>query len=95
MKHNSKKSAGTNDAQGDTDNGRFASSPTAAKPSVTSRISSDEDFDKYEIKSWHITMLQTVVVLNFLVLLTLLILELTVPTKSQKRQSKSQTSTNK
>jgi hypothetical protein len=66
-----------------------------AKPNVTSRISSDNDFDKYEIKSWHITMYQTVVVLNFLVLLTLLILELTVPTKSLKRQSKTQTSTNK
>lgn len=66
-----------------------------AKPNVTSRISSDNDFDKYEIKSWHITMYQTVVVLNFIVLLTLLILELTVPTKSQKRQLKSETSTNK
>lgn len=71
------------------------SQPAYCKTDVTGRISSNDNFDKYEIKSWHITILQTVVVLNFLVLLTLLILEITVPSKSQKRQSKSQTSTNK
>ena len=34
MKPNSKSHAGTNDAQSDADDGRFASSPSAAKPTV-------------------------------------------------------------
>ena len=94
MKPNSKSQAGTTDGSSTKEDDLFVSHHNA-KPNVTSRISSGNEFDEYEIKSYHITMLQTVVVLNFLVLLTLLILELTVPTKSQKRQSKYQTSTNK
>lgn len=95
MKHNSKSQAGTNDAQSDVDDGRIASGPAAAKPRVTSRILSKDDFAKYEIKLWHIRMLQVVMCLNVLVLLTLLILELTVPTKLPKQKLKTQTSTNK
>lgn len=94
MKLNSKSQAGTKTDSEQKDENMFVCQHSR-KPNVTSRISSPDVYDKYEIKLWHIRMLQVVMCLNVLVLLTLLILELTIPKKSQRQQPKSQMSASK